>query len=231
MNPPSNLDPALQMRKALDAAFEQFPERTATIEALLLPVSRIIRRQVTVRQLETLMHKYPAVYRQNHAGLWSLISEISLSTDQEEADGQRMDDRRRQSRFSHIAAKMKPGSYVVFDLETMGNWNGPGQVSNIEILQVAAQRYINYQPVGEPFVCFVRPNGPIPTCITHLTNIRMEDVVGADEIYGVLDRFFTYVADFPLIAHNGAMFDGPVLATVAKRIGYKLPAGYLIRDK
>src|SRR5258708_28724863 len=116
MNTPGNHDPVLQMRKALDAAFEQFPGRTATIEALLLPVSRIMRRQVTARQLETLMHKYPIVYRQNHAGLWSLISETSLSTDQEEAGGLGEDDRGRQSQFSHTTAKMKPGSYVVFDL-------------------------------------------------------------------------------------------------------------------
>src|SRR5258708_3001237 len=127
-------------------------------------------------------------------------------------------------------SKMKPGSYVVFDLETMGNWNGPGPVSNIEILQVAAQRYINYQPVGEPLVCFVRPRGPIPARITHLTHIGNEDVVGGDEVYVVLERFFIYVGDFPLIAHNGAMFDGPVLETVAKRIGYRLPAEYLLLD-
>lgn len=230
MNTPGNLDPVLQMRKALDAAFEQFPGHTGTIEALILPVSRIMRRQVTARQLETLMHKYPAVYRQNHAGLWSLISEVSFSTDQEEAEGRGENDRSPQSQFAHITAKMKFGLYVVFDLETMGNWNGPGQVSNIELLQVAAQRCISYQPVGEPFVCFVRPRGPIPARITHLTHIGAEDVVGGDEVHEVLERFFIYVGDLPLIAHNGAMFDGPVLETVAKRIGYRLPAEYLLLD-
>src|SRR6266700_4503418 len=230
MNTPGNLNPEQQMRKAIDAAFTEFTERAATIEALLPLVGRAMRRQVTARQLEILMNKYPTVYRQNYAGRWSLVSYVSPSTAHGEAGAEIEDNRRWQSQFSRIVDKVKPGSYVVFDLETMGNWNGPGQASNIEILQVAAQRYINYQPVGEPLVCFVRPNGPIPTRITHLTNIRMEDVAGADEIYGVLDRFFTYAADFPLIAHNGAMFDGPVLATVAKRIGYKLPAGYLILD-
>ncbi len=230
MNTRGNLDPAQQMRKALDAAFEQLPGHTATIEALLLPVSRVMRRQVTARQLETLMHKYPVVYRQNNAGRWSFISAISLSTDQEEDSVQGEDGRRWQSQFSHKTAKMKPGTYVVFDLETMGNWNGPGQVSNIEILQVAAQRYMNYQSVGEPFVCFVRPSGPIPARITHLTHIYNEDVVGGDEVNDVLERFFIYVGDFPMIAHNGAMFDGPVLETVAKRIGYTLPAEYLLLD-
>src|SRR5258708_17303511 len=230
MNTPGNLDPAQQMRKALDSAFEQFPGHIATIEALLLPVSRIMRRQVTARQLETLMNKYPAVYRQNNAGRWSLISDVSVSTDQEEAGVRGENDGRWQSQFSYIGTEMKPGSYVVFDLETMGNWNGPEQISNIEILQVAAQRYINYQPVGEPFVCFVRPHSPVPARITHLTHIRTEDVVSGDEVYEVLERFFTYVVDFPLIAHNGAMFDGPVLETVAKRVGYKLPAEYLLLD-
>src|SRR5260370_40918261 len=108
MNTPGNLDPAQQMRKALDSAFEQFPGHTAHIEALLLPVSGIMRRQVTPRQLETLMNKYPAVYRHNNAGRWSLISDVPVSPDREDASVHGVNDRRRQSQFSHIATKIKP---------------------------------------------------------------------------------------------------------------------------
>src|SRR5260370_7509169 len=133
MNSTGNVDPAQEMSKALDSAFEQFPGHTATIEALLLPVSRIMRRQVTARQLETLMNKYPAVYRQNNAGRWSLISDVSVSTDREEATVQGENDRRWQSQFSHIATKMKPASYVAFDLSPMANLNGPLPVTHIAL--------------------------------------------------------------------------------------------------
>src|SRR5260221_2983980 len=139
MNTPGNLDPAQQMRKALDSAFEQFPGHTATIEALLLPVSRIMRRQVTARQLETLMNKYPALYRQNNADRWSLISDVSVSTDQEEAGVRGENDGRWQSQFSYIATKMKPGSYAEFDLEPLGNGNEPEQLSRMENFPVPAQ--------------------------------------------------------------------------------------------
>jgi len=230
MNPPGNLNPEQQMRNALDSAFAQFPDNTATIEALLPLVSRTMRRQVTARQLEILMNRNPTAYRQNNAGRWSLVDSVYAPPLQEEPETLKEDYRQHQAQLSHIVDQVKPGSYVVFDLETMGDWNGPGQPSDIQLLQVAAQRYVNYQPTGEPFVCFARPSVPIPARITHLTNIHMEDVMGADDAYKVLTRFFTYVADFPLIAHNGAMFDGPVLHTIATRIEYKLPAKCLILD-
>src|SRR6266571_2621558 len=230
MNTSGNLNPEQQMRNALDSAFAQFPDNAATIEALLPLVSRTMRRPVTARQLEILIHKNPTLYRQNNTGRWSLVDRVNASPLQEESGALKEEDRQWRAQLSHIIEKVSPGSYVVFDLETMGDWNGPGQPSDIQLLQVAAQRYINYRPVGKPFVCFARPSGPIPARIAHLTNIHMEDVMEADETYEVLTKFFSYVADFPLIAHNGAMFDGPVLHTIAARIGYKLPTECLILD-
>jgi ATP-dependent DNA helicase DinG len=230
MNTAGNLNPEQQMRNALDSAIAQFPDNAATIEALLPLVSRTMRRPVTARQLEILMNKNPTVYRQNNTGRWSLVDRVYASPFQEEPEALKEEDRRWRAHLAHLVEKVSPGSYVVFDLETMGDWNGPGQPSDIQLLQVAAQRYINYRPVGKPFVCFARPSGPIPARIAHLTNIHMEDIMEADEPYEVLTKFFSYVAVFPLIAHNGAMFDGPVLRTIAARIGYKLPAECLILD-
>jgi len=218
------------MQKALEAAFAQFPSNTATVEALLPHVSRFIGRRVTPRQLQLLMNKYPALYRQDDAGRWSLVHQTYIPDHQEGAEVITGDVEHLRIQQSALAETIKPGSYVVFDLETMGNWNGPDQLGDIEILQVAAQRYHNYTPVGEPFVHFVRPSRSIPALITHLTKIGFEHVKDANNVKMVLEEFFTYVADFPLIAHNGALFDGPVLQYVVAKIGYTLPRTYFVLD-
>jgi ATP-dependent DNA helicase RecQ len=214
------------MQKALEAAFAQFPNSTATIEALLPHISRLAGRPVTPHQLQLLMNKYPTLYRQDDAGRWSLIHQLSIPDHQEDAG----DVEHRRIQRSALVGAIKPGSYVVFDLETMGNWNGPDQPSDIEILQVAAQAYHNYLPVGEAFMHFVRPSRPIPAQTTHLTRISFEHVKGAENVKKVLEEFFAYVADLPLIAHNGTLFDGPVLQHVAVKVGYSLPRTYLVLD-
>jgi DNA polymerase III epsilon subunit-like protein len=224
---------ALQsIQKALADAFAQFPSNTATVEALLPHVSRLIGRPTTSRQLQLAMNKYPALYRQDDAGRWSLVHQTHMPDHQQDAEGIASDVAYvHQQQFALTETKtLKPGSYVVFDLETMGNWNGPDQPGDIEILQVAAQKYYNYMPVGEIFVRFVRPSRSIPAYITHLTKITSEDVKDAQNIKKVLTEFFAYIADFPLIAHNGALFDGPVLQHVAAKIGYTLPRTYLVLD-
>lgn len=230
MTDSSALNPLHSMQKALEAAFAQFPSNIATIEALLPHVSRFIGRPATPRQLQLAMNKYPALYRQDDAGRWSLIHQAAIANQQEDAGGIADDPFDEAGRQRLLAETIKPGSYVVFDLETMGNWNGPGQSSDIEILQVAAQRYYNYEPLGDVFVRFVRPSRPIPAYITHLTKISFEDVKDGDDIGKVLEEFFAYVADFPLIAHNGALFDGPVLQRVVAKVGYPLPRTYLVLD-
>lgn len=228
MSKSKDQSPEQLMRKALDSAFAQFPDNSATLEALLPYVSRLVGRPVTPRQLELLMNKYPALFRQNNAGRWSLVQAAQRNREDTQAEPEPSSGRR-----PGLAATLSPlrlGSFVVFDLETMGTWNGPHQPSDIEILQVAAQRYRRYQPVGEPFVRFVRPSRPIPATITHLTRIGMNDVADASELKEVLDEFFEYTASLPLIAHNGALFDGPVLQCVAQRKGYALPLQLLILD-
>jgi ATP-dependent DNA helicase RecQ len=79
-------------------------------------------------------------------------------------------------------------------------------------------------------VRFVRPTRSIPARITHLTRISQEDVNEAESIQPVLTEFFAYTADCPLIAHNGVLFDGPVLQYVCAHIGYRLPHALLILD-
>src|SRR5216683_3152975 len=230
MTIPGDLSPEQRMRSALDSAFAQFSDNSATLEALLPFVSRFVGRQVTPRQLELLMNKYPTLYRQNNAGRWSLVHTAYTDDAQAEPDITAHYSEQLHSGFSAALEALKLGSFVIFDLETMGIWNGPNQPSDIEILQIAAQRYKNYNPVGEPFVRFVKPTHPVPASITHLTRISMDDVAEAPDVKEVLDEFLEYATTLPLIAHNGVLFDGPVLQCVAERIGYMLPAQLLVLD-
>jgi ATP-dependent DNA helicase RecQ len=216
---------------ALDAGFAHFPNQPATLEALLPYVLPLLPRQMTTRQIELWLHKYPTLYRQTDAGRWSLAH--PQMADPTERDDIIFASQERQTNLVEDLAsfyKITPGSYVVFDLETAGNWNGPNRESDIEILQVAAQRYQNFIPVGEPFVSFAKPHNPISARITHLTRISAEDVAEAPEVQDVLDQFFSYAAGFPLVAHNGALFDGPVLQHVSQRLSYKMPGEWIVLD-
>lgn len=230
MTIPGDLGHDQRMRNALNSALAQFPDNSATLEALLPSVSRFIGRSVTPRQLESLMNRHPTLYRQNNAGRWSLVYTAHTEDTQAESNATFNGGEQLHPELSTASKSLKLGSYIVFDLETMGTWNGPNQPSDIEILQIAAQRYKNYNPLGEPFVRFVKPTRSIPASITHLTRISMDDVAGAPGIKEMLDELFEYTLSLPLIAHNGVLFDGPVLQCVAERIGYVLPARLLVLD-
>ena len=213
---------------SLDSVLAQSVDGSATLEALLPHASHALGRPVPLKQLERILNKYPARYRQNDSGRWKLVQRMPRASDEQEAIVSS-----KPSLVTSSFGTLHPGCYVVFDLETMGNWNGPGrseQADDIELLQVAAQRYKQYLPVGDAFMSFVKPDRPIPARITHLTRISMEEVFHAPDALAVLDAFFSYVGDLPLIAHNGAMFDGPVLQTIAARIGYTLPPTLLVLD-
>jgi len=227
MTDSDKLSPDQRMRDALDATFKYFPDNAATLEALVPYVSRLMGRSVTPRQLALLMNKYPTLYRQNDAGRWSLLHQTFMVDAQEDAEAAGAES---DTGPSAVFDALKPGSYVVFDLETCGTWNGPNHVSDIEILQVAAQRYENYIPVGNSFVSFVKPTGAISARITHLTRISIDEVAEAPDVKEVLTKFFHYANGFPLIAHNGAMFDGPVLQCVMQRIGFTLATPLLVLD-
>jgi len=226
MTTPDPLSSEQRILAALDAALACSPGGTATLEALLPQVSQAARRPVTPKQLSILLNKHPMRYRQSDAGRWSLVKQVYALSNERVGDDP-LPSASIATLFNSITT---PGRYVIFDLETTGDWNGPGQPSDIELLQVAGQRYESYLPVGEPFISFVKPSGPIPARITHLTRISAEQVIRAPEVQDVLRAFFSYVGDRPLIAHNGAMFDGPVLQCIATRIGYTLPPDILVLD-
>src|SRR5216683_848023 len=148
MTTPDPLSSEQRILAALDAALACRSGGTATLEALLPQVSQAARRPVTPKQLSILLNKHPMRYRQSDAGRWSLVKQVyALSNERVEDDP--LPSASIATPFNSIAA---PGRYVIFDLETTGDWNGPGQPSDIELLQVAGQRYESYLPVDEPFI-------------------------------------------------------------------------------
>src|SRR5579883_2961274 len=98
---------------------------------------------------------------------------------------------------------LKQGCYVVFDLEaTRQDAYSPAT----EIIQIAAQRWVDGVP-QDPWASFVRPTIP----------------------EGLRD-FFNYVGDLPLIAHNGASYDGPLLKATSERLGLPLLPTFRVLD-
>ena len=121
---------------------------------------------------------------------------------------------------------LRQGSYVVFDLETIGrDTRSPAT----EIIQIAAWRWVDGIP-QQPWSTFVHPSVPIPADIVELTQISMNEVRDAPSAREALTDFFAYVGDLPLIAHNGASFDGPIITAVCERIGLPLPSTFLVLD-
>ncbi|HEX2913497.1 MAG TPA: RecQ family ATP-dependent DNA helicase [Chloroflexia bacterium] len=209
------------MRQAIDAAFAEFPGQSVTIEALLPLVSRKFGRPVNARVIERVLNAFPSAYQRDNAGRWSVVQPENQGSEEDEPEETPTNSGR--TDWSWIT----PGCYVVFDLETSGRLDAGDE---IEILQVAAQRYMHFQPDGEPFMRFARLEGQLKAAITHLTGITLEQLQEAPPVEAALAEFFDYVGGLPLVAHNGALFDGPVIRKVAARKSFPLPAGLLVLD-
>jgi ATP-dependent DNA helicase RecQ len=123
---------------------------------------------------------------------------------------------------------LRQGCYVVFDLEAIG---ADARSPATEIIQIAAWRWIDGQPrESRPWSTFVRPSVPIPAHIVELTQISESEVRDAPPAREALQAFFEYVGDLPLIAHNGASYDGPLIQATCERLGMELPPTFLVLD-
>ena len=83
---------------------------------------------------------------------------------------------------------------------------------------------------SKPWATFVHPSVTIPAEIVELTKISMNEVRDAPSAREALTNFFAYVGELPLIAHNGASFDGPIITAVCERLGLPLPPTFLVLD-
>jgi DNA polymerase III epsilon subunit-like protein len=82
--------------------------------------------------------------------------------------------------------------FVVVDTEYQGKF----------LLEVAAQRYTNWQPVGKPFKSYVRFTDWLWPKTTEVTGITAYDVERAPTEAKVLADFLAYVGNSLLVAHN-----------------------------
>ena len=135
--------------------------------------------------------------------------------------------------------------YVVFDLETNADSSDPAEHEIIQIGAVAASGAgqlgtfdtaspddgfgvgWNTPGAGElsTFCSFVRPRRKLSARITELTGIEYGDLAGAPSLDQALGRFFNWVGDRPMIAHNGFGYDFVVLDAAAKALDLATPSG------
>ncbi len=136
-----------------------------------------------------------------------LLSAISNGTPEEIVD-----------RYASLPEKAKRSSFgefdsniVIIDTETTGV-----SFNHDELTQIAAARVENGE-ICDWYITFVNPGKPIPEDVSHLTNIRDEDVADAPTPEEALSQLVEFVGDAKLVAHN-AEFD--------KTFATRHPAGY-----
>ena len=88
------------------------------------------------------------------------------------------------------------GEIISLDLEATGL-----DPMTEAIIEVGAVRMKDGEIIAE-YSTMVDPDRPIPATITHITNIRQEDVAGAPKISQVLPEIEAFVGDAPVVAHN-----------------------------
>ncbi|RJF76169.1 RecQ family ATP-dependent DNA helicase [Deinococcus cavernae] len=116
---------------------------------------------------------------------------------------------------SPIAPVTPTGSFVIFDVETIGSDRHSAQ-----IIQLAAIRLENWQ-VTEAFNAFIqdRPLDEITRSITGLTD---EHLASGIPIQQALTSFLEFARGWPLVGHNVLTFDVPILKREAADLGLAL---------
>ncbi len=189
-----------------------------TKEALVRQVESRLPHRLLPAQIIGMLRKQPQRFVEGGDSRWRLREQVGLS---DLEDSHEISDKAAAPQRS-----LRQGSYVVFDLETIGR---DTQSAATEIIQIAAWRWIDGLPQN-PWATFVHPSVAIPSDIVKLTKISMNDVQNAPSAREALLDFFAYVGDLPLIAHNGVSFDGPIILAVCERLGLPVPPTFLVLD-
>jgi DNA polymerase-3 subunit epsilon len=114
-----------------------------------------------------------------------------------------------------LRAPLAELEYVVFDSETTGLHPSHGD----EVVSLSAVRLRNGAIHGaDTFHTLVNPGRPIPPESIRFHGIEDGMVAGAPTMAEVLPRFYDYVGNCVLVAHNAA-FDKKFLDLAARRAG------------
>jgi DNA polymerase III epsilon subunit-like protein len=178
-----------------------------TKEALVRLVEPRLPHRLLPAQIIGMLRKQPQRFVEGGDGRWRLREQVGLG---DLEDAHEISDTTATPRRD-----LRQGCYVVFDLETIGR---DASSPATEIIQIAAWRWVDGVP-EQPWATFVHPSVTIPAEIEELTDISMDEVRDAPSAREALTDFFAYVGDLPLIAHNGASFDGPIITAVCERLG------------
>ncbi len=110
--------------------------------------------------------------------------------------------------------------FVVFDIETTGLSQKTCKITEIGAVKIKSGKVI------DRFSVFVNPEAPIPEEIVKLTGITDEMVSDAEKIDTILPKFFDFIGDSLLIAHN-ADFDTGFIRAAAKELNLDFNNNYL----
>jgi ATP-dependent DNA helicase RecQ len=114
--------------------------------------------------------------------------------------------------------------FVVLDLEANAD---RARVEEHEIIEIGACLVADGEIVGE-FQALVRPSRPLTREVSQLTGITPADLEQAEDPGLALQRLLRFVRGLPLVAHNGASYDFPLLMASLVRANLPLPSGALL---
>jgi DNA polymerase III epsilon subunit-like protein len=191
-----------------------------TKEALVRLVAPYLPNRLIPAKIIEILRKQPQHFTEGGDGRWRLREQAGLLPLDESVAAATT------TMAAPSGQNLRQGCYVVFDLEAIGS---DALSPATEIIQIAAWRWIDGLP-HKSWSTFVRPSVPIPAHIVELTQITMDEVRDALSAREALQTFFAYVGDLPLIAHNGASYDGPLIKATCERLGIALPPSFLVLD-
>ncbi|RMF15694.1 MAG: DNA polymerase III subunit epsilon [Alphaproteobacteria bacterium] len=103
---------------------------------------------------------------------------------------------------------------VIFDTETTGLDPADGH----RIIQIGALEIIDLIPTGRDFMTLIDPEREIDEGAARIHGITTEKLAGAPKFAEIVDDFFSFIGDAPLVAHN-AEFDRRFLNAELERLG------------